>query len=105
MNDRSKLPKWAQQELDRLDNAVEYHKSRLAESLGEGPEVSDTQVHMGYQEPKAGLPNGTPIHFKLSYGKVEARVNDGKLEISSPNGSLAVFPHVTNEVQVAVVPR
>lgn len=105
MNDRSKLPKWAQQEMTRLENSAEYHKARLVESLGQNGPHSDTQVYMGYQEPTAGLPNGTPIHFKLSYGKVEVRVNEGRLEISSPHGGLSIFPHVTNVVQVAVVPR
>lgn len=107
MNDRSKLPKWAQQELDRLDSAVEYHKSRLAESLGQGAESSDTEVYMGYKEKPVGLPDGTPVHFKLSYGRVGVRVKDGKLEVSGlgVGGGLAIFPHVSNLVNVSVVPR
>lgn len=105
MNDKSKLPKWAQQEMERLENSAEYHKARLRESLGDNDQVSDTQIYMGYQEDLVGLPSGTPIRFKLSYGKVEVRVNEGRLEVTGVNGALSIFPHVTNVVQVAVVPR
>jgi hypothetical protein len=104
-NDITKLPKWAQQEIERLENSVEYHKGRLAESIPQGEGASDTIVYMGYGEEHVGLPNGTPIRFQTGDGVVEARVKGDTVEIHTVGGSIGIFPHVSNVVGVKVIRR
>lgn len=105
MNDRSKLPRWAQNELAALESSVEYHKRRLNESIGEGGEGTDTIIYMGHDEPAHGLPNGTPIRFLTDHGVIEARTEDGRLNVRSSHGSLVLLPVVTNSIVVDVIPR
>lgn len=104
-NDVTKLPKWAQAEIERLSNSVEYHKERLRESIPEGEGASDTVVYMGYGEEHVGLPKGTPIRFQTDTGVVQVRAKGDHVEITSHQGSLALFPHVTNVVNAKVVRR
>lgn len=104
-NDVTKLPKWAQADIERLSSAVEYHKARLRESIARGEDASDTLVYMGYGEEHVGLPKGTPIRFQTDTGQIQVRAEGDHVEITSHHGSLALFPHVTNEIKVKVVRR
>lgn len=103
--DVTKLPKWAQQEIEQLSGSVEHHKRRLRESIPQGEGASDTIVYMGYGEEHVGLPNGTPIRFQTDAGVVEVRAKGDHVEIHANGGSIALFPHVSNVVKVKVVRR
>lgn len=105
MNDRTKLPKWAQHEMARLEDSANYHKRRLMESIGESERGTDTAIHLGYNQTPVGLPNGTVIRFETENGTIEARVESGDLMLSAYQGSLSIRPIVSNAVRAGVVPR
>ena len=60
MGDRSRLPKWAQAELLRLESDVDYWKARASA----GPEDSDTFIHQ-WEHPTP-LGHGPVIRFQLT---------------------------------------
>lgn len=101
MRDRTKLPKWAQQELARLEQSVEYWQGLAVV----GPEGSDTFVRQGWTR-EAGqllkpLGDSPSILFDTQSGRIEARVQDDYLQVASYGaGWLQIRPQSSNVVRV-----
>lgn len=102
--DLTKLPKWAQQEIERLQHDLEWAKGKLTA----GPEDSDTFANP-YSD-ATPLGKGTIIAFhtdeKGSYFNVRMREN-GELDIHySPRGgaqAIGVVPSASNSVRLRPV--
>lgn len=95
-NDLTKLPKWAQQEIDRLQRNVEHWKAKATA----GPDTSDTWI-----EHHAGrTPLGTNVHvvFTLPGGHELMAYREGhELRVSGDgHNAIAVVPQASNVVKV-----
>lgn len=103
------LPKWARQEIERLQRNEEHYVAQLAA----GPEDSDTFADP-YSEARRPLGRGTTIQFVLGqnkYGhdmKIQARLeqkSDGSMLLDiNAGGLLQVFPRAANSIEIGVRP-
>ena len=96
--DISKLPKWAQAELLRLESDVDYWKARATE----GPEDSDTFIH-SYLDPTP-IGKGPIVRFQLTgddqfRDAIQVR-RDGDAIYVSGGDTLQVEPRASNVVKV-----
>lgn len=98
------LPKWARQEIERLQRNEAAHVALLTA----GPEDSDTFADpYGHTRP---LGRGTTIVFRLGDGdgrdsdiRIRTEVlRDGRtvLDVNGGVGGLAVFPRASNSVEI-----
>lgn len=98
-HDISKLPKWAQAEIWRLQRNESSYLARLSA----GPDDSDTFADP-YSDAPRPLGTGTSVEFRLDDVKVRVRVNrtrDGRPYLDVNGGdSVAVYPHASNAIMV-----
>ena len=100
--DKTKLPKWAQSEIDRLerDLASAYKK------LNAGPDNSDTFADT-YSETRRPLGQGTSISFEPigsdGWGNRFTVHLDGKTLVVQGGDGLAVFPRASNSVYLTAL--
>lgn len=95
--DISKLPKWAQNEIERLQHNLDSAHKRLAA----GPEDSDTFADPYYDTPRP-LGCGTAIEFRVGPDwnqKFQARLIGEKLQIHGGD-TIVVLPHASNVVSL-----
>lgn len=101
-NDRSRLPKWAQRELERLERDLGAAHARLAA----GPDDSDT---FAFARPDWNLTTqplgrGVPVFFMLADGRSVQVRNDGDVVdvlvsgMASAADGLQVMPRSSNHV-------
>jgi hypothetical protein len=98
--DLTRLPKWAQREIERLTRDVEHYKARLEV----GPEDSDTFASP-YSDAATPLGVGTVIEFRFGErwdAKIMARLEGDRLIVSG-GSRIAVFPNASNVVEVGVI--
>jgi hypothetical protein len=107
-HDRTRLPVWAQREIERLESNVRSLEQRLAAFGGETP--TNTQVY-AFEGPKINLPDDSMIRFHtggLWDQHIDCRLKKEAahlmLEVTS-GGRLAVLPQVTNRLFVRVESR
>ncbi|HLU31859.1 MAG TPA: hypothetical protein VK088_08850 [Acidimicrobiia bacterium] len=89
--DRTKLPKWAQREIEVLEQDKAYWKAKALM----GPSDSNTFSN-------EGRPLGMNARVRFVLGEhltVDARIRRGQVEIMASD-RLAVIPHSTNVVYV-----
>lgn len=93
--DVSKLPKWAQTEIQRLERNLESANARL----NTGPEDSDTFADPYFEESTRPLGRGTMIQFGEERGRrFRVRIDkDGRLDVSGDEG-LIVIPRASNSI-------
>jgi len=97
--DINKLPKWAQQKIERLENDLAYAKERLTA----GPENSNTFADP-YGDPRP-LGEGTAIEFHLGgaddrHKRIRVRITErGWLDINGGD-MLIVRPNASNSIEV-----
>lgn len=99
--DVTKLPKWAQREIGRLERDVEHLKGQLSA----GPEDSDTFAN-AFSAARRPLGAQTDIEFVLANGKIRARIEPGRgvfgrLYISGDDG-LRVMPNAFNSIELEI---
>jgi hypothetical protein len=110
MSDYSKLPKWAQSEIETLQSNVRHYRSQL-ESAVEG----ETEVwYRGNREMQA-LPAETVVYFNLNgHGApdsvrskgVACYARDGRLIVHDVGiGQIDIRPEGGNRVTIGVVGR
>ena len=63
--DRGKLPKWAQQELRRLEGNVEHYKKKLLECAGTGLDQSRVTLDVGVLENDVPVPERTTTKYQM----------------------------------------
>lgn len=97
--DRTNLPKWAQNEISRLERDLAYERDKLAQ----GPENSNT-----FAEPYATTPRplgeNPNIEFRLGdkWGdKINVRIEGDKLQILG-GSRITIFPESSNTFSVGV---
>ena len=105
--DITKLPKWAQQEIKRLNQDLAYYRSKLQV----GPDDSNTFADP-YSDARRPLGHDTTIEFVLTNGhKIRARLDRNsvnglydRLYVSGDDG-IAVFPNASNSVEIQSIRR
>jgi hypothetical protein len=103
--DVSRLPQWAQHEINRLTRDVEYWKSKATE----GPE--DSRVHVVYRTGTRPLDSYAQIAFRWpdeqafrGYHQITAVIEDDALRIVG-DGSILVQPWAANVIKVRTDPH
>lgn len=84
----SKLPKWAQAEIQVLRQRLEAQEKRTQRVANGDTEVW-IKKYLGTDEP---LPPGSTITFKLPNGKIHVRRDSKKLLISTDFDTIAFCP-------------
>lgn len=105
MRDLSRLPKWAQSEIRRLTNDLEYWKAQCRENITE----TNTFQEIGLRATDNPLPNNSRIRFVLGpryeeYISVQVG-RDGKTLHVMAGSSIGIFPQVTNVIDLMVIGR
>jgi hypothetical protein len=99
MRDRSTLPKWAQQEMERLERERDSWKEKVFYAAAE---KGFTDTSLRYRpEPDRGLPIGSTVVFKTITGEIEARMKDAKLEVRALSGLVVIEPYTSNVVCIS----
>lgn len=97
MNDVTKLPKWAQREIERLGRDVEYWKAKATA----GPDNSDTFIAQHPVDTPLG--DSPRIRFVLpNGGRIEAHIVEDHLQVRSEgsSGALHVVPSAANSIRL-----
>lgn len=103
--DRTKLPRWAQSQLERLERDLASARAELrARATGE------TNTRVGdYTGEDWHLAEGARVIFTLPYlardgrpAEVEARVEGDAVLVHTSGGGLIVAPRVSNSVAIGV---
>lgn len=100
MNDTSKLPKWAQQRIEKLEGDVAYWRRKVTEAVS-----GDTDTFIDEFPELVGLPRGSRIVFCLpDLSQIETRVQDKSLYVAARGGGgpLEIQPEVSNVVRIKV---
>ena len=95
--DRAKLPKWAQQELQRLEQDLAHAEEKLAA----GPEDSNTFADP-YADAARPLGRDTTVEFRFgpeTSEKIQVRIDGDKLYVYGGD-SLAIAPRSSNAIYV-----
>jgi hypothetical protein len=103
----AKLPRWAQQEIERLTR----NEAHYAAKLRAGPEDSDTFADPYSDSARRPLGRGTTIEFVLGQDRFgrDKRINvrteaqhDGTvvLDVSGSNSRIAVLPRASNSIEI-----
>jgi hypothetical protein len=107
LNDNiDKLPKWAQEEVKRLQMRLKEAKEEL-QRINDNP-VSNTIIGHDYQfpgnPPVKYLPNNQNIMFKLPKGDVQCRIVGDCFEVHTQGeGSLFIQPKVSNSILIHLI--
>lgn len=94
---RERLPKWAKQELTRLERDLAYAKERLAEGDEDSRVFADP-----YSDTPRPLGHDTSIEFVLGpkWGdKINVRIDGHGIKVAGGN-RLAVIPNASNVVYI-----
>lgn len=102
MNDETRLPKWAQQELGRLRRDLAAATSQINQLTGKEPSPITYRVMM--EEP-TNIPIRSTVEFKLSEinSRISCRINQyGWLDVSGDD-SLCIQPRASNQVWIKLL--
>jgi len=104
-HDLSKLPKWAQAEMQRLGLDVVYWKEKaLSATNGQSGTETDTFLKVSAAECRK-LPRNSVVMFSLYGGLVKAQVMaSGSLRIASEEGHVSISPETSSSFRVRMVP-
>jgi len=104
MGDRSTLPKWAQQEMERLERDRDAWKEKAFYAATEGG-LTDTAIRWR-PLPDRGVPIGSTIECKTNTGEIEARMRgeDARLEVRTLSGPIIIEPYTSNVVCISSRP-
>jgi hypothetical protein len=103
--DITTLPRWARQRIERLTGEVEHWKAKALSASS--PDKTNITINDGLDE--RGLPPDSRVRFRLARTAIEVGLRPAStgpvLEVRSLDGSLAVFPQVSNVIYVKVNDR
>ena len=89
-----KLPKFAQREINKLRNDLDYHKKKIDEMLSTEP--SNVQISQ-YPENK-NLPNNSNIRFNFKDGNyMEISIIDEQIRVHGYN-AIKILPRASNSI-------
>lgn len=102
--DVKKLPKWAQQKIELLEQNLDYQTKQL---LQFGPNAGGKsnvwlEMHPTTDAPPFYLPDRTEITFRFENdARISVRLKAGALSIYCPTGALQVHPEMSNVITVS----
>ena len=116
---RSRLPKWAQDRLTKLERELDRAIQERDEARGQAQRVfvadgkSDVEIHGYLGDHDIPLPSNSTIRFKLpapdaapkwADGKhhIDVSIRRGKLYVNGITGYLTVMPGAANVVEIGV---
>lgn len=110
--DISRLPKWAQRKIGRLENEVASLKLAL-ESVGKDHPGTNVKISgFSIMGPDTELPKNAEVQFYLGAGPYKQYVNMisvrhandtfGELSVHSSAGPLIIQPSVSNHVYLSI---
>lgn len=101
-NDETKLPKWAQTELQRLRSNMLSLEKKLQAFAGVDKTKIQIDPYSGRGRHPMYLPDSITVRFTVDGGNIDLRLRDGRLEVSasSPGAAdhLSVWPRASNMV-------
>lgn len=92
-----RLPKWAQQEIERLERDLAYAKERLAEGDSESRVFADP-----YADPPRPLGYDTAVEFRFGdhwSDKIHIRIDGDGLKVMG-GSRLSITPEAANVVRI-----
>jgi hypothetical protein len=103
MNDRTKLPIWAQRLITKLEADIEFHKARGEAAHGQQTtNISlDYPVPFANEEPTRFLKEDESVYFRWGTIWLQVRYNKERgLDVHSNSNSLVVQPRSSNSVSI-----
>ncbi len=97
--DITKLPKWAQWKIKRLERDLEVAEKTIKNHEA-GTGLITYQYLMGR---KHGLPDGATVEFTVDNGRIDVSIDKGLLRVSTSH-TIQVLPRATNTFNV-VIPK
>lgn len=98
----SRLPKWAQDQIKRLESELEREKSALSLLSSES---DDSPISYGYAAdgmPRGFIPNG-PVHFTIGGEQVTVSVSRVADElVVQGNSCIELIPVAANSIRIRV---
>ena len=99
-----RLPKWAQNEIERLMSDIETSENRTAAAIGERETAIEIDPFRAIDgRPRCFLGEGAEVRFHLDGGDINIRLSGGRVEIAAnakTGDHFSVRPHVSNVVSV-----
>jgi len=99
--DRTKLPKWAQSEFDRLESDLHSAEKKMREMMGTSNE--GTEVYLWQGTENFPLPKRSQIRFRCDpardYPHFDVSIRDGRLRIYG-SGCFTIQPQSANSVDL-----
>jgi len=97
-----KLPKYAQNEINKLRNDVEYYKKKVNQI--EGKEETNVYLTEGRIDNARPLPKNSQVMFVIKpeeklYQQIEVRIREGRLEVSGYR-TLRIEPRASNVIHI-----
>ena len=102
--DVTKLPKWAQSEIARLEsNVADYKKMAYAVTTSEEEQlpISNTEVAQGFDKDSKYLPPDTTVRFHGDAGWLDVTVSKRGIEVHAQD-PLKVKPQSSNSIYIEV---
>ena len=95
----TKLPKWAQQYIQKLQKDTEWYKEQLRQ-VDTADSPLTWEVFSGNSETH-GIPERATIIFVLPNGKIDFTLRKDEIRVSAHSGSLLVEPVATNSIKLS----
>jgi hypothetical protein len=93
----SKLPKWAQDEINQRQAKIEYLEQMLSEFNGK-TETNTFIRHLLISNP---LPNNSDVEFYIGKNKLSVRVDGDCIAIrSNSNNDMLIMPRASNSFNI-----
>ncbi len=103
MGDITKLPKWAQQELNKANNAAIYWKGQYLSITGEKETSIKIHGNLGLENADSYLPSGSNISFKLKKDDRATRAIDISIvqeTLRIYGDDMVVLPRSSNSIYI-----
>lgn len=106
MNDITKLPRWAQHEIERLRADVLEANTKMANIVGATPTAVEVDANRKYRQashPRMFLPQDYDVRFSIEGGVIETKIDGDAVRIMG-HGDLTsgfiIVPDCSNVVYV-----
>ncbi len=97
----NKLPKWAQNRINKIQSDIKYYSDKADEVAGE----KETNVFINRYPNPLPLPKDSDIKFQFKEGVITCKIKNGCLDIHANvyNVRLAILPQVTNAITIKLI--
>lgn len=106
MNDITKLPQWAQREIERLRADYLDVNTKMSQIVGETPSNVEVDYNRKYRHkdhPRLFLPEVYDVRYTIPGGVIETRIVDGAVRIwgnGERSSGFIIVPNCSNVVEV-----